>query len=94
MEGGTRTRMGGFDKVVVDWGPEVEGLDAGNGRRMDPIGFFTAFAAAVMDLVSWRPDLGSERARLANRETNLEMTKQRQGCWPVMSQIWKMLCVV
>jgi len=86
--------MGGFDKVVADWSPEVEGLDAGDGRRMDPTGFFTTFAAAVMNPVSWRPDLGSERTRLANHKTNLGMVKQRQGCRPVVSQILKMLCVV
>lgn len=72
----------------------MEGLDAGDGRRMDPADFFTTFAAVVVDLVSWRPDLGSEGARLANHETNLGMGRQRQGCRLVVSQIWGMLYAI
>jgi hypothetical protein len=86
--------MGGFDKVIVDWSPEIEGLDAGDGRRMGLTGCFTTFEAAVVDLVSGRSNLGSERSRIATRETNLGTMKQGQGWQRVVSQIWRMLCVL
>ena len=94
MEGETRTLMGGFDKVVVDWSPRIEGLDAGDGRRMDPAGFFTTFEATVVDLVSGRSGLGSGRSRLAARETNLGKVKRRQGWQLVESHIWGVLYIV
>ena len=86
--------MGGFGKVVVDWSPEMDGLDAEEGRRMEPAGFFTTLGAAIVDLVSGGSGLGSERSRLATHETNLGTMKQRWDLQLVMSQIWRILCIV
>lgn len=86
--------MGGFGKVVVDWSPEMEGLDAGDGRRMDRAGFFITLEAAAADPVSGRSDLGLERSRIAGHETNLGMMKRRQGWQFVVSQTWRMLCII
>ena len=86
--------MGGFDKVVVDWSPEMEGLDAEDGRRTDPAGFFTTFEVTIVDLVSGRSGLRSGRSRLAARETNLGMMKRRRGWQLVVSQMWGVLYIV
>ena len=60
LEGGTRTLMGGFDATVADSRPEMEGLEARDGRRMDPAGFLMLFKAAGVGLVSGRSVLESE----------------------------------
>ena len=79
LEGGTRTLIGGFDETAVGWNPEMEGLDGGDGRRMDLAGFFMRFEAAAVDLISERSGLGSEGSRVATYETNLATVKQRLG---------------
>jgi len=60
LEEGTRTLMGGFDAVVTGWSPEMEGLEARDGRRADPAGFLVTFKVAVVELVSAKFGLGSE----------------------------------
>ena len=59
MVGGTRTLTGGFDTVVTGFGPETEGIEAVDGRRMGPVGFLTAFKVTAVSLVSSTSDLVS-----------------------------------
>lgn len=71
LVGGTRTLIGGFDVVLVGGNPAMEGLEARDGRRMDPADFLTTSEAAVVDLVSETSDLRLDRVRANNSERTL-----------------------
>ena len=93
LEGRTGILMGGFDNAMAGWSPGTEGLDARDGRRVDPAGFFMTSEAIVVGLGSGRSGLGSEGSRLATHRTNLGVMKLRRGWRFVVFRIWRMLCI-
>ena len=94
LGGGTGTLIGGFDEVITGRSPGMEGLDARDGRQIDPAGFFLTFEAIVVGLVSGRSDLGLEGSRPTTHRTDLGMIKPRRGWQLVKSRVWRTLFMV
>lgn len=71
LEGGTGILMGGFDKGAAGWELGMKGLDARDGRWMNPTGFFMIFKVVLVDLSSGRSDSGSEKSRVVPTKQTL-----------------------
>lgn len=61
LVGGTRTLIGGFETVATGLNPEMEDLEARDGRGRGLAGFCATLRTAFVGPVSRMFDLGSER---------------------------------